>query len=461
MSLLFITGTAPKETRYAYVSALTARIPNSIYLDLNNMHTVFKELEASDFNEDFSYAQRLGNPAQEVVLGLAHDNIPLHKIAIIEGNFDFALVAKYINARFPTLLESGIYAINLTNASAPLPATENMVSLITLTKGKVLTLNPDAEIKANSIAVLTMLTIAPSYSKARAGKLVMGAGLAGGGKTTHLHQATAEINTSVYIDKDTIAVDLLASVAQSMPGPYYDKYVKAQSYQAVFTFAADNLKLNKTTILDGCFGDRLTGSLISNHLATSPYKTLLMYFHCTGPTQLARIIQRNFQRDIEKLKDMKSDRQNALKKHLKEFSQIDPASTILYLDTESNAALTANVRRIIHYVTSAHVHPLRMLGRSIPFDDKSCEITVEQAQGGLADFMQWLQQTVSNDQQLQSKATAGSRANNSFNELATNRNSIWHSSFKLPAGNAHLWPHMPIVPEAGQPDNYRHLQRRN
>jgi hypothetical protein len=108
-----------------------------------------------------------------------------------------------------------------------------------------------------------------------------------------------------------------------------------------------------------------------------------------------------------------------------------------------------------------HVHPLKMLGRSIPFDDKSCEITVEQAQGGLADFMQWLQQTVINDQQLQSKATAVSGANNFTSLVANHRNSLWHSSLKLPAGNAHLWPHIPVATEEGQPDSHRHLQRRN
>jgi predicted kinase len=459
MPLLFITGTASKETRNTYVTALAARIPNSVYLDLNNFNIIFKELNGPDFNENYSYEQRLGHPSQEALLGLTQDNALLHKVVIIEGNFDFALVAKYIKEKFPDLTGAKTCAIELHANADFAPLSVNTDHLIKLTQNKLLRVNVLTDFEDNLTAIMTHVNLRPMPIEAK-GKLVMGAGLAGVGKTTLLKYSCTKIISAIYLDKDTVAVPLLASVEQGMPSPYYDKYIKAQSYQAIFAFAADNLKLNKTTILDGCFGDRLTGSLISNHLATSPYATLLMYFHCTGPTQLERIIQRNYQRDTEKLKDIRKDRKNNIQKHLKEFSQIDPASFMLYLDTENLKCFEENARQIIQFITFT-TRSLKVLPRSVPYDDKSCEITEEQAQGGLFDFIELLDKVTIKDQTAQNKAVQTIAANDSTSKMATSRYSLWQGALKLPSGKIHEWPHTNAETADNRPAEWRHLQRRN
>ncbi len=457
MTIIFLAGTTSKDVKAAYIAALAERIPNSIYLDLNNISKVFSQPATSEFIGIYTYEQRILRPGHEAVLGIAQDNIPLGKVALLDGDFDFDLMADCVMKKFPAL-QSEMIAIYLQTENDVAPAAESLSRLV---QSRILTIDSTVTIESNLTAILRFVDISPAEKNREPGMLIMVAGVAGTAKSTHLRKTCAQISDSVYIDKDTVAVRFLDIVNEGMPSLYYNTHVKSQSYEVIFAFAADNLKLNKTTLLDGCFGDRLTGALISNYLATSNYLTSIMYFHCSGPTQRINILDRNVQRDTEKLKNLPEDRRSNLQKHLKDFSQIDPAATVLYVDTEHREDTHANVKKILAYLLQSSLISLKMNVRIIPYDEKSCAITTEEAQGGLSEFLALLARTIANDQRRQNDALI--RHIYKKSSLVTSRNSIWrvdptsmadYTGLKLPSGNNHQWPDNGSHQDL--PANYRH-----
>ena len=207
--------------------------------------------------------------------------------------------------------------------------------------------------------------------------LIISAGLAGVGKTTHLKALSKEIANSVYLDKDVICSALLQG--QAYFSDYYNQYVKNQSYEVMLQLARENLEENKVVILDGYFGDKLSSQRVKDLLSLPNVITKIVYFHCSGDTQFKRLQERGDYRDAEKIANGKfgSYRQEHIKKHLMELSNVPH----LIIDTERDVALKANVENVLRYLQL----PIPSIQTGL-IDKHSFILTENEAMQGVAGF---------------------------------------------------------------------------
>jgi predicted kinase len=440
MKIIFFGKSIPEAARNFYISSVADSIPNSFYLNLSHLNDVFRQPVTSEFTSQYSYDQRIVNPGHAALLGLARDNLKHGKVALLEGDFDYTLVDSYIRTAQSSEPEFApiVKAISFDMTERSANGLSNVVQ-------ENLNLNRETNTQTNLHSIFNFLNVKPNNETSQPGILVMAAGVAGSGKTTHLHAACPQVYTSVYLDKDVVANAYLDEVGADMPSPYYNKHVKSQSYEVLFRFACDQLRLNKTPVLDGCFGDRLTGALISNHLANCKYVTTLIYFQSSGETQYKRILKRGAERDFKKLQTgLDADRKDALSKHLSDFSQIDPASSVGYVNTENDSHLEANVKKIIAHMTSAHLISLRMLKRPLPF---AIQITNEEVQGGLEVFQAVLVRTIE-------KSRFESLSRHYFNGT---RYTMWDEKNSLKRAPGEALNSLAANSEPTRQHNFRHL----
>lgn len=446
MPIIIIAGTASKETKTTYVTELSNKISNSVYLNIDNLYVTFSQ-SVSRFTDQYSYEQRIKHPSHEVVLELAHDNLSLNKIVILDGDFDYELASDLIEKRYPDLKKSGITVLYFHFSSdeiLDIPA-----DLKKLSTQQVMAINiiKDYMLNITSIFKLLTNTLTLPEEKAISEKiLIMSAGLAGVGKTTHLKPICTRIPNSIYLDTDIATFPFLNSVQQPLASDYYGIHVKKQRYKVMFEFAADNLKFNRIAILDGCFGPELTSTSVKSHLAMPSYITTAIYFHCSGPTQFARVVKRNAKRDAKKIANFPPDRRDNLEKHLVKFFQVE---NIFCIDTEKEENLSENVETIFHHLKSPYLKSLAIHERKTAFDKSICKITTEEAQGGLKEFQLLLDRAKEKDNLLQEEKSKSFISSSVL--LSKTRNSIWAEQrkvekmdgfgLKLFSGTAHLWPY--------------------
>ena len=375
MTILFLSGTTNKETKARYIASLTDKVSNVIYLNIDHVIATFSQPTTSPFTDSYSYAQRIVRPSHETILGFTQDNLPLGKIVMLDGDFDYELTANLIEADFPQLRAATIKVIYVRDDATAAP-----VSLNKLTTTPILILDTTDTLEKNISAIVQQLQ-APEEKAILNDTLVMTAGLGGVGKTTHIKPICQQIPNSIFLDSDIPTAPFLSAAQQPLASDFYGLHIRNQRNTLLFAFAADNLNLHRTAIVDGCFGDKLTSQLVQQQLENPKYVTTAIYFHCKGPTQHARIVERNAVRDIEKLKDLPADRRNNLQKHLVELTQVED---ILHIDTDNNNDKEKNIARILQYINAPK--PLVIQPRGIPFEKGVCDITIEEAQGGLTEF---------------------------------------------------------------------------
>ena len=127
--------------------------------------------------------------------------------------------------------------------------------------------------------------------------LILGSGLGGVGKTTHLKALAASIPGSLYLEKDEINLELGQEFDSN--SDYYKKVIAPLTYQIMMQLANNALAEGKTVICDGYFGNKLTASpIIEQFHQNFPVKVI--YFHCSGDKQQERLKTRGLQRDKDK-----------------------------------------------------------------------------------------------------------------------------------------------------------------
>jgi len=177
--------------------------------------------------------------------------------------------------------------------------------------------------------------------------LVVGAGMAGVGQSTLLKEF-AKKNDFMYIDKDVVDQSFLTTIQDGVICNQKDtrssfKYhsdVKYQTYLTMLQLAEINLSLGFNVVLDGYFSDKLQISFIKKILSEllKEYCLIKIYFTASKKTVLSRMKQRNFDRDIQKIKDF--DRY--FKKHIHDdVSQFD-----IVFNTDGD--LSVNVDSLSH-----------------------------------------------------------------------------------------------------------------
>ena len=79
-------------------------------------------------------------------------------------------------------------------------------------------------------------------------KIILFFGVSGVGKT-HFSKALSEEIGATYLEKDIVS-DALLPKGERYFSPYYDAYVKDQSYEVLYALARSNLAIGKNIIID-------------------------------------------------------------------------------------------------------------------------------------------------------------------------------------------------------------------
>ena len=379
--ILFIAGNASEATKAVYLKELFKKVSHSVYLNIDKLGEAFNQPATSEFTQQYTYEQRIKNPSHKAILEVAQDNVRLGKTVVVAGNFVDTSISESLEKSYSELLQSGIKIIYLNNTTETNPLTK-----LEKLADTILTIDTAEEIESNLQKIINLfgnsVNNEPNTTKPI---LALSAGLQAVGKTTTSSIVSQRNSNSIFLQKDAIGELFLASIGQTMPGPYYSEHIKEQTYEALFNFALDNLAFNISAIVDGWFGDKLTTPLIQPHLGATAYTTTLIYYHCSAPIEHARIIQRNAQRDEAKLKAFAENRLLDLKKHLHDFYRVTNLSSILFIDTESEENLNTNVTQILNHFNSPGLSSLQINLKNLPTEE-NCEITAVEAQGNLATF---------------------------------------------------------------------------
>lgn len=215
--------------------------------------------------------------------------------------------------------------------------------------------------------------------------LIICAGLAGVGKTTHIESLVKKIPNSVYVDKDTICNAMMQDQEdKSWDTKHFKDNVRIQSYRVMTAIAKSNLTQEKTVILEGNFGDKLMLPLMQDLLKDLQDVTVkVIYFHCRGDQQLYRLWERGESRNAAKLVEgsFLPYRLESIKQHLPHLAQVPH----LMVDTEQE--VEPNVDAIIKYV------PQPTVGIDSYNEAFVAALTYDQAMQGAAEFSQLLIRT--------------------------------------------------------------------
>jgi protein tyrosine phosphatase len=381
MPILFIAGNAKQDIMREYLTELSKEINQAVYFNINHFYSEFEQPASSPFTDQYSYDQRIKHPSHAALLGLAFDNVPLNKLPILDGHLDYELTAQIIEKNYPHIKENGIKTLFFFSSNQEIPK-----GLDKLTTESIFMIDVDKPFASNIAAVLHYLTPAKISEEKHINKniIAMTAGVPGSAKTAHFKLVSLKIK-SVYLDTDIPTFSFLDAVKQDLSSNYYTIHVRSQRYKIMFEFAKDNIRWGNLAILDGCFGDKLTGQLVKSHLV-SDYITTVFYFHCTGPTQFKRVIDRNAKRDFPKLAKLPEDRRDSLKKHLIEFAQVGNLPKEHFINSEKEDDLKHNVESICETLASDTLRSLAAPDRKNPFNEKTCNISVDQALCDLNNF---------------------------------------------------------------------------
>lgn len=204
--------------------------------------------------------------------------------------------------------------------------------------------------------------------------LILGTGLAGVGKTTHLKALAESIPGSLYLDKDELQLELGHGFDAN--SDYYKKVIAPLTYRVMMARANSALAEGRVVICDGYFGDKLTSSPVLEQFQSNNSLTKVIYFHCSGIKQQQRLQQRGLERDQDKEGTrFVPYRKQHLEDQVKELSQV----SYLVVDTENDSDLTTNVQAILKYLESE-------LREDYCFISKPCQLLTDESMIETAQF---------------------------------------------------------------------------
>src|SRR3990167_4103702 len=208
--------------------------------------------------------------------------------------------------------------------------------------------------------------------------LILGTGLAGVGKTTHLKALAQSIPGSLYLDKDEINLELGHGFDAN--SDYYKKVITPLTYRVIMARANSALAEGRVVICDGYFGNKLTSPPVLEQFQSNNYLTKVIYFHCSGIKQQQRLQQRGLERDQDKEGTrFLPYRKQHLEDHVKKLSQVP----YLVIDTENDLDLTTNVQAILKYLESS-------LSEDSCFISKPCQLSTDESMIETAQFIKIL-----------------------------------------------------------------------
>ncbi len=178
--------------------------------------------------------------------------------------------------------------------------------------------------------------------------IILSAGLAGVGKTTHFSRLAERVGESVpcvFINKDQVSEDLGASFDAT--SEHYLKTIGPLTYQVMIEQAKKHVLEGKVVFLDGYFGNKLSARPTRDLFMNPELDVRILYFHCSAETQETRILARGSSRDEDK-KGVKFSpfRREHLQSHLIELAQ----AFFFSVNTEEEAALDENITAILSYL---------------------------------------------------------------------------------------------------------------
>lgn len=196
----------------------------------------------------------------------------------------------------------------------------------------------------SAISSLSYGNKAPLYIEKKIA--VISSGLPGVGKSTLLKELSRRISNSVYLDKDIVAPALLLGQKdQSYSSDYYYKYVRNQTYEAMFAIAENNCETGyHIVLLDGFLGDKLSSPLVQNFLQSPYSEKKIVYFYCSEEINKQRMLSRGEVRDHGKLIDFPEYYRKTLAIHEKELEGF----SYLSINTEEN--MEKNISLLLEYL---------------------------------------------------------------------------------------------------------------
>lgn len=178
--------------------------------------------------------------------------------------------------------------------------------------------------------------------------LIIASGLTHTGKTTTFSKLRAALGANcIHIQKDVIAKEI--GVPSDPKDEKYDE-LNAKSYDEAIQQALDALHAceddeHRVVILDAFLGNKLTKSFVKKLIDSPEFDVRVVYFHCSGETQKARIDELHDPRDCDKTGDQfVTYRNNQLADHAREATQ----TGCLFVDTEND--INKNVNAIKAYL---------------------------------------------------------------------------------------------------------------
>lgn len=199
--------------------------------------------------------------------------------------------------------------------------------------------------------------------------IILAAGLAGVGKTTHLKRFAEMMGDScVYLEKDEVNLRVFGQ-AFDPDSEYYRTVVAPQTYQLLVDEAKRYALAGKTVILDGYFGNKLVSHPVIELLSDSVFDVRVIYFHCSAEKQRLRLTERASVRDCDKEGERFLPYRRAhMTAHVINLIQ----ATHLFIDTEEDLALERNIEEINRHIGSP-------ITSSLCLGKVDCDLTEEEA----------------------------------------------------------------------------------
>jgi len=179
--------------------------------------------------------------------------------------------------------------------------------------------------------------------------LVVLGGLAGVGKSSLAQQLCSKLPNSLHLDETVVTKALLAD--KPYFSPYYELYVKKQSYDCLAQLSLSNLSNDKIIIIDGDWTNKLVSPDYSNLLNSEEFTTVYLHLDCDPKEQFNRLKQRQAAQDYAKCKDWGSFliyRQEAINANQAAYDKLQRGMPTLKLDTTTG--VTKFMPRILQFL---------------------------------------------------------------------------------------------------------------
>ena len=196
--------------------------------------------------------------------------------------------------------------------------------------------------------------------------LILGGGIAGSGRRAVLKELVKYVSDAFLIHKDTINGAFLSTLNPSDTGihayklsgeripvkdPYYNMYVRLQSYRCMLELAKDNLLAGKHPILDGNFTKEIRAGyldeVVGPFFEDVSHQTKLLFFHADEATIRRRLTDRYNEWDAAKLESEETWRRFLEEQPILP-SELERSP---HLKVDTNFPLEENIQRILDYLS--------------------------------------------------------------------------------------------------------------